>query len=117
MKSFLLDNKGDLVMKNGTFVIVEGNEELKQQIRMSLLTSKGEWFLDVEEGMDREPIFSKFFNEVEARDSIIESLSNLSETVLVEEINFIRDMQKREMQVLLSLRKENEEAFKLEVSI
>lgn len=75
MKTFLLDETGDLVVENGSFVWVEGDEELAQSVRVLLQTAVGEWFLDNELGVNRDPITAKRFSENEARDSIIESLA------------------------------------------
>lgn len=114
MKAFKLDENGDLVRENGTFVRIEGDEELAQQIRMAIQTDKGEWFLDEEEGMDREPLFAKVFNEEEAKDSIMESVVDISEPVIFEEIIFKRDTKNRVMTVDLLIRKEDGETFPVE---
>lgn len=88
MKSFKLDENGDFVLENGSFVLLEGVEQLAQEVKMSIQTSKGEYFLDLNEGMDREPILAKDFNENNGRNSIIESLVNTSEPLVVENISF-----------------------------
>lgn len=90
MKSFLLNRSGDYVIRNNEFVMIEGDEELAQCVRILLQTSKEEWFLDVDHGLDREPIFAKPFNEVNAKDSIIESVLQEPRIASVEEITFSR---------------------------
>lgn len=114
MKSYLLDESGDIVIRNGQFVFVEGDEELAQQVRLSLQTEKGEWFLDLEEGMDYTPIFSKQFNDTEARDAMLEAISDVSEPLLAEEISFVRDTKARKMEIKPILRKENGDELDLE---
>lgn len=114
MKSYLLDETGDLVIRDGQFAMVEGNEELAQQVRISLQTEKGEWFLDLEEGLDYNSIFSKDFNETEARDAILEAIADVSEPLLAEEITFVRDEKARKMEIKPILRKENGDELDVE---
>lgn len=114
MKSFKLDANGDLVFENGSFVMIEGDEELAQQARISIKTEKGEWFLDPDEGMDREPIFAKLFNETDAKDSIMESVIGTSEPLVFESIDFNRDTRSRKLTVDIIMRKEDGEALTLE---
>lgn len=91
MKSLLLDETGDIVIENGTFVMAEGDDELAQQVRIAWQTAKGEWFLDPDEGTNREPLIAKQFNENNARDSLIESLTGLTEPIDVETLSFSRE--------------------------
>lgn len=105
MKALKIDENGDFVMENGSFVMVEGDEQLAQEVRIAIQTNRGEWFLDLDEGLDREPIFAKNFNENNARSSIIESLMNTSEPLAVEEIDFLKVG--RVLYVNLVLRKED----------
>ncbi|CEG31452.1 MULTISPECIES: hypothetical protein [Peribacillus] len=114
MKSFKLDENGDLVFENGSFVMIEGNEELAQQARISMQTEKGEWFLDPEEGMDRSPILSKNFNETEAKDIIMESTIGTTEPLEFENITFVRDIRNRKISIDIVMRKEDGEVLELE---
>ncbi len=59
MKAFKLDSKGDLVIENGDFVMVEGNEELTQSLDRILTTNIEEWFLDPVFGLDYKAIQGK----------------------------------------------------------
>lgn len=113
MKSLKLDESGDLVFQNGTFVLVEGDDELAQQIRSSYKMRKGEWFLDEEEGMERDPFFTKLFDEDEARDAIIESTSETSEPLEYEEITFTH-MANRRLQVDVKVKKSDGETLEVE---
>lgn len=90
MKALKIDENGDFILQNGSFVMVEGNEQLAQEVRIAIQTSRGEWFLDLDEGLDRQPLFAKKFSENNARSSIIESLMNTSEPLVVEEVNFLK---------------------------
>jgi hypothetical protein len=112
MKTLLIDQTGDLVFKNGDFVLIEGDEELAQSVKVLLQTSKGEWFLDESFGLDRNSIFSKNFNEEEAKNSIIEVLAQEERIASVEEITFSRIA--RELYVTLSLLKQDGTALLLQ---
>lgn len=90
VKAIKLDENGDYIIENGSFVMIEGNEQLAQEVRIAVQTSKGEWFLDLDEGMNREALFAKKFDENNAKTSIIESLMSLSEPLSVESITFNR---------------------------
>lgn len=112
MKSFLLDSSGDYVIRNNEFVLIEGDEELAQCVRVLLQTSKEEWFLDTDLGLDRETIFSKQFNEVNAKDSIIETVLQESRIESVEDITFSKTG--RLLEISLSLLKADGELLNVE---
>lgn len=112
MKSFKLDPNGDFVFENGSFLMIVGDEELAQQVVLAVKTSKGEWFLDPEEGADRSAIFSKVFDEQAVKDSLIESIEGTSESLIVEEIFFVKEG--RNLQVYLNLKKEDGSSLQLE---
>lgn len=112
MKALKIDSSGDWVMENGSFVVIEGDEQLAQEARISIETLRGEWFLNSDEGMDRVPFMGKNFNENNARSSIIEALMNTSEPLSVEQITFLTV--ERVLYVDLVLRKEDGNTFRVE---
>ena len=59
MKTFKIVN-GDLVFDGqGNLVMVEGEDEIAQSIERVLTTNKGEWFLNLEHGLDYQEIQGK----------------------------------------------------------
>ena len=114
MKSLKLDESGDLVFENGSFVVIDGDDELAQQIRSSYKMRKGEWFLDEDEGMEREPFFTKLFNEDDARDAIIDSTSETSEPLEYEDIIFTKVENSRRLQVDVRVKKSDGETLVVE---
>lgn len=46
-----LDANGDIVIVDGDFVFTSGLEAVVQDIKIGLRTIRGEWFLDLEEGV------------------------------------------------------------------
>ncbi|MGM0806530.1 MAG: DUF2634 domain-containing protein [Bacillota bacterium] len=111
MKSILLNEQGDFVFKQGSFLMVEGDEELAQSVKVILQTAKDEWFLDEDFGLNREPLFSKRTNENEIRDSIIEALIVEPRISAVENISFRKE--NRVLFVDLTLRKQDGEILQV----
>src|SRR5690554_2349142 len=59
MKTFKLVN-GDLIFDaRNNLVMVEGEDEIAQSIERVLTTNKGEWFLNLEHGLDYQEIQGK----------------------------------------------------------
>lgn len=59
MKTFKLVN-GDLIFDaQNNLVMVEGEDEIAQSIERVLTTNKGEWFLNLEHGLDYKAITGK----------------------------------------------------------
>lgn len=46
-----LTKEHDIAIKNGDFFWFGGAKQIAQQVKITLLTFKGEWFLDVEHGI------------------------------------------------------------------
>ena len=59
IKGFVIDDKGDLIIENGSINMVHGTELTKQTIKTVLGTQKGEWFLNWNEGIDHNAILGK----------------------------------------------------------
>lgn len=80
----LLDDTGDLVIRNGDLVLIDGAEEIAQRLRIRLRLFVGEWFLAPAEGM---PYFDRILGQKVSRATL---LSILREQILacpgVEEI-------------------------------
>jgi len=56
--NFVLDESNDLVIKNNNFVMVSGDDEIRQRLLTNLRTFQGEWFLDTTIGV---PYFQEIF--------------------------------------------------------
>jgi len=78
MKTFKIVN-GDLVFDGqGNLVMVEGKEEIVQSIERILTTNKGEWFLNLEYGLD--------YQEIQGKGRDIEGIKlAITEAILQEE--------------------------------
>lgn len=100
MKSFALDDKGDLLIENGKIQMVYGNDLTRQKIKTVWTTQKGEWFLDWEQGINRKEILG---NRNIENDVIKAELQNgvlqVSEQLSVNELETDFDKQTRKLRV------------------
>lgn len=60
---FKLDKNDDMAVENGSWVMIEGDEEIEQNLKQRLRYFLGEWFLDQRNGIPYfEQILIKNFN-------------------------------------------------------
>lgn len=50
-KSFKLDVLGDLETLNGSFIMIEDQDVIKQAVEIALESSKQDWFLNLDDGI------------------------------------------------------------------
>lgn len=75
MRSFLLTQDGDIeIGPDRNIVMVEDDDELLQAVRLQLETNLGEWFLDLEFGLDYSHIFKKRFSEDRIRAEVMKAI-------------------------------------------
>ncbi|MBW7452433.1 DUF2634 domain-containing protein [Paenibacillus sepulcri] len=98
MKSLKLVD-GDLVFEDGQLLMVEGPEELAQSVQLILGTNKGEWFLNLELGINFDVFNAKQPDMEVMRDEIRAGLHQNPRIATVEEINIISDRTSRMQQV------------------
>ncbi|MGG1483546.1 DUF2634 domain-containing protein [Peribacillus castrilensis] len=96
---------GDLVIENGDLIFVKDDEELAQSVESVLQTEKGEFFLEEDHGLIRDNLVGKQANQDEARDDIIEAISQESRVESITEIVFVDDKKTRKRSVKLSIQK------------
>ncbi|MBC2077690.1 DUF2634 domain-containing protein [Listeria booriae] len=114
MKDLLIKN-GDLVFTGTDFRLVEGSEQLRQNVESILKTAQGEYFLDEDLGLNRENILGKGFDEELARTDIVEAIGQEERIEEVTEIDFVKH--RRELQVNLKMTKADDEKIELEVDL
>lgn len=114
MKDLLIKN-GDLVFTGTDFRLVEGSEQLRQNVESILKTAEGEYFLDEDLGLNRENILGKSFDEELARTDIVEAIGQEQRIEEVSQIDFEKNG--RELQINLKMIKEDEVEIALEVEI
>ena len=81
---------GDAVVTN-TLEMVEGDEMLRQTVELVLSTFKGEWAFDPGEGIDREAILTKKYDEEEIRGTIEDAVLRINNTLAVTDFEMTVD--------------------------
>lgn len=78
---------GDIVIENNDIVLVQDSGLLAQKVELLLATMKGEWFLNEDEGINRELIFVKENNldEEMLQDAVYDVLMQIDETFEIDE--------------------------------
>lgn len=104
---------GDIVIKNGEWVFVDGDEELAQSVESVLQTRRGEFFLDKEGGLRHENLFGKHTDENALRDDIIEAVSQDDRVNAITDIHIVDDKKARKRNVLLTIEKENKQTIEI----
>ena len=96
MKNLKLNNNGEFeIDEDGNLVFVENIEEVKQRLKIKMLTNLNEWFLDLNLGIDWHEILSNLDNKKERIK--LEIVRALSEDDAVNEIkNIIIDFDSEE---------------------
>lgn len=94
-KGFLLDNTGDVVIRNNEIQMVSGDELVRQTLQSVLSTNKGEWFLNEDEGINFRNILVKNPSEDEIKNEIFNGLLQIDDTFLMESFNMSLDTSKR----------------------
>jgi phage baseplate assembly protein W len=99
---------GDIVIdENGDIVMVEDDEELAQSVRSILETRKGEFFLEPNHGVSFDNLLGKQANQHEARDDIIEAVSQEARVAAVTEVVITDDRKTRKRSVNVTVQKED----------
>ena len=104
--------------KNGDLSIVDGDEELVQSVSLTLQTRKGEFFLESEHGLVLDNLLGKVANATEAKEDIVEAISQETRIAAIESVIIADDRKQRTRSISLRLKKENGETLSVsEVSI
>ena len=118
MKTFQLDQYGDVVIKNGEIQMVKDMDLIVQTLKQVLNTNLGEWFGDEEEGIDYHVIFTKNPNYELMEDTINTAIQSVADglNIELETDNFTFEVNGRELTIHFSIRKAEEQA-EIEVTL
>lgn len=86
---------GDIYFNKCELAMVEGLEELDQNISVLMKINKGEWFLDTDEGIDFPLLFDKTVTEDRKREEIYNRLMSDDRVQSVTSIDFNHDKRTR----------------------
>ncbi len=87
MKSFAIDDTGDLIIENHEIKMVEGDELIRQKVQEVINTNKGEWFMDWEQGVDFSNILGKGVTEEMVQAEIEDGLQQVDENLMLSEFS------------------------------
>lgn len=119
MKSFYLKDNGDLMInKLNEIEMIDKESEVRQRNKITLKTAKGEWFLNINFGVDwnnllgdkdisNEDIKQAILNELE-KDDAIEKVNNI-------ELDF--DNMNRTLDIYIYGKLTDKNKFKMEVNV
>ncbi len=79
MNGFRVRN-GDIVIESGDIEMVTGSELTRQTVESILNTNKGEWFLDIDEGINFDNILGKPKSDEIKRNEVLDGLTQVDET-------------------------------------
>lgn len=120
MKTFEIDATGDLVFDTqNSLIMVEYNDEIEQSFRLLLGTNQGEWFLNLNFGLDfYNSIFLKTADEEIIRFALIECLSQEQRFEELLEFEITKDRQARTAIINIKVKiKDMQEPLELEVEV
>ena len=83
MKSFALDETGDILIFNNQIQMVDGKDLLRQKVWEVISTNKGEWFFDWEQGIEFDNILGKGTTEDAVMNEIIDGLQQVDENLSI----------------------------------
>ena len=106
MKSFAVNEEGDLVFENGEIAFAQDGELLRQKVRALLGTNRGEWWLNESEGVDFSAFLCKHPNEQRVRDEVRRALLAIDEELGLAAFSMRRNG--RQLEVRFTAQKGNE---------
>ena len=95
MTGFALDENGDVLIENNEIRIVVGDSLLQQKVWTVLRTNLGEWFFDLEQGVDYNNLLGKKTNAELVRYEIERGLAQVDSTFVVTEFSYESDRESR----------------------
>ncbi|WP_313893849.1 hypothetical protein [Psychrobacillus sp.] len=98
MKTIELTDDGDLLFENGDFKLIEGVQEVKQVLTISLSTNLKEWFLNLDLGLDFMKILEKPTDE-EIRSEIIRVIGQEERVDIINDVEIVQDRKLRKLSV------------------
>ena len=119
MKTFKLDQDGDVVITNNQIELVEGVELIAQTLRQVIGTNLGEWFGDEDEGVDFYAILTKNPNYDLVQDTIDTAVQKVADSlgVELETSEYSYETQGRQLHITFTITLNGEESAEIEVTL
>lgn len=97
MKGFEMDSTGDVAVVNNKIPMVSGASLVQQKVQNVLSTNKGEWFLNLNEGIDFDNVLGKGVTEDLVRYEIEQVLLQIDSTFTITEFSCEIDSRSRKV--------------------
>lgn len=99
MKDIKIDNDGDMSISDYNIEMVNGTDEIIQQLKAIFSTNQGEWFMNEEYGLNYDNILQKKPNIDLIRDEIRNGLSQCSRVYSIDYVNVVFDKENRSLEI------------------
>ena len=100
MKTFKLNDSGDLEFDGvNNLRMIDGIDEVRQRLRLTIKTNRGEWFLNKRFGYPWFDLLSNNESETEYRKELIKVLNNDFAIDEIVEINLNRILEERKLEI------------------
>jgi hypothetical protein len=119
MKTFKLDQNGDVVIKNNQIELVKDIEFVVQTVRQVLNTNLGEWFGDKDEGIDFYVILTKNPDYELVQDTINTAVQKVADSleIKLETDDFTFNVDGRSLAITFTLRAEGVGETSIDVTL
>lgn len=101
MKGFALNSDGDVLIENNEITMVYADELIRQTVETVLGTNKGEWSLNIEEGITFSNILGKQQEEI-IKNEIYQGLLQVDDTFEMTDFSCVFDKTKRKLTISFS---------------
>jgi hypothetical protein len=102
LKGFALDANGDVLITNNEISMVFDADLIRQTVETVLGTKKGEWSLNIEEGINFSNILGKQQNEEIIKNEILQGLLQVDDTFVINDFSCELDREKRKLKIFFS---------------
>lgn len=101
MKDLKVDESGDLVLgaESGDLQYVDGDELIRQKVRLVLGTNKTEWEFNKDEGVDFFALLAKEVDEQQIYNTILDGLRQVDEDLAIDEMSIEIGKASRELNI------------------
>ena len=106
MKGFKLDDFGDVEILGGAVQMINGDELVRQTVESVLSTNKGEWFLNLDEGIKFSNIIKKKIDEDVIRNEILQGLTQVDSSFFLTSFEMQFDQNTRSLKISFTARNE-----------
>lgn len=107
MKSFAMDENGDVLIENNEISLAVGDDLLQQKVLTVLRTNRKESFFDWAQGIDFSNLLGKNANEELARYEIERGLMQVDETFSITEFKYTVDSANRTAKITFKAQNES----------